>query len=228
MLRRLSEQDHYQVLEVSYDASSDEIQSAFETARDIYSHEALVSSSILSDRERRRTFLRISEAYQTLIAEKSRRLYNRRVGIPGLRPNGTSLSPTVLNVEPPATLADVAAREAVVESEHDAADDVEASEQAPVSESPPRECPLQLEPAEEATGAFLRAAREAMGLELATISKETKIGRAMLEYIETERLDRLPAEVYLRNFTRQFAGCLGLDEDQVSTTYLARIHRLQE
>ena len=128
MLRRLSEQDHYQVLEVSYDASSDEIQSAFETARDIYSHEALVSSSILSDRERRRTFLRISEAYQTLIAEKSRRLYDRRVGIPGLRPNGTSLSPTVLNVEPPATLADVAAREAVVESEHDAADDVEASE----------------------------------------------------------------------------------------------------
>lgn len=211
MLRRLSEQDHYQVLEVSYDASSDEIQSAFETARDIYSHEALVSSSILSDRERRRTFLRISEAYQTLIAEKSRRLYDRRVGIPGLRSNGTSLSPTVLNVEPPATLADV-----------------EASEQAPVSESPPRECPLQLEPAEEATGAFLRAAREAMGLELATISKETKIGRAMLEYIETERLDRLPAEVYLRNFTRQFAGCLGLDEDQVSTTYLARIHRLQE
>ncbi len=69
MLRRLSEQDHYQVLEVSYDASSDEIQSAFETARDIYSHEALVSSSILSDRERRRTFHQISEAYQTLIAE---------------------------------------------------------------------------------------------------------------------------------------------------------------
>ena len=58
MLRRLSEQDHYQVLEVSYDASSEEIQSAFETARDIYSHEALVSSLILSDRERRRTFHR--------------------------------------------------------------------------------------------------------------------------------------------------------------------------
>ena len=60
MLRRLSEQDHYQVLEVSYDANSDEIQSAFETARDIYSHEALVSNSILSERERRRTFHRIS------------------------------------------------------------------------------------------------------------------------------------------------------------------------
>ena len=82
MLRRLSEQDHYQVLEVSYDASSEEIQSAFETARDIYSHEALVSSSILSDRERRRTVHRISEAYQMLIAEESRRLYDKRLGVP--------------------------------------------------------------------------------------------------------------------------------------------------
>ncbi len=223
MLRRLSEQDHYQVLEVSYDASSDEIQSAFETARDIYSHEALVSSSILSDRERRRTFHRISEAYQTLIAEESRRLYDKRLGVSGVRATRTLLSTTALNVEPPTPPDDVAP------PEQDAADHVEASEQAPVSVSErlTRESPLQLQPTEEATGAFLRAARQAMGLELATISKETKIGRSMLEYIETERLDRLPAAVYLRNFTRQFAHCLGLDEEQVSTTYLARIRRLQ-
>ncbi len=221
MLRRLSEQDHYQVLEVSYDASSDEIQSAFETARDIYSHEALVSSSILSDRDRRRTFHRISEAYQTLIAEESRRLYDKRLGVSGVRATRTLLSTTALNVEPPTPPADVAP------PEQDAADHVEASEQAPVSERLTRESPLQLQPTEEATGAFLREARQAMGLELATISKETKIGCSMLEYIETERLDRLPAAVYLRNFTRQFAHCLGLDEEQVSTTYLARIHRLQ-
>ena len=92
MLRRLSEQDHYQVLEVSHDASSDEIQSAFETARDIYSHEALVSSSILSDRERRRTFHQISEAYQTLIAEESRRLYDKRLGVSAVRPTRKFLS----------------------------------------------------------------------------------------------------------------------------------------
>ena len=203
MLRRLSEQDHYQVLEVSYDASSEEIQSAFETARDIYSHEALVSSSILSDRERRRTFHRISEAYQMLIAEESRRLYDKRLGVP----------------EP------VVRREQG--SRFATADDVETPEKAAGSESSVRECPLQLETSAEATGAFLKAARQAMGLELATISKETKIGCSMLEYIENERLDRLPAAVYLRNFTRQFARCLGLDEDQVSTTYLERIHRLQ-
>lgn len=228
MLRRLSEQDHYQVLEVSYDASSDEIQSAFETARDIYSHEGLVSGSILSDRERRRTFHRIAEAYQTLIAEESRRLYDKRLGVPAVRPTRKFWSDTADNVEATSTPADIAPSEARVEPEHDSADDVETPEQASGSESLTRECPLQLEPAEEATGAFLRAARQAMGLELATISKETKIGRSMLEYIENERLDRLPAAVYLRNFTRQFAHSLGLDEDQVSTTYMKRIHRQKE
>ncbi len=230
MLRRLSEQDHYQLLEVSYNASSDEIQSAFETARDIYSHEALVSSSILSDRERRRTFLQISEAYQTLIAEESRRLYDKRLGVSTVRPTRKfSPAPTdndsVVTTSAP---ADFALPEVRVEPQPDSAAEVETSEQASVAESFPRECPLQLERAQEATGAFLRAARQAMGLELATISKETKIGCSMLEYIENERLDRLPAAVYLRNFTRQFARCLGLDEEQVSSTYLERIRRLQE
>ena len=57
----------------------------------------------------------------------------------------------------------------------------------------PRHCPIQLKPSEEASGEFLRKAREAMGLELSTISEETKIGRSILESIEEERLDRLPA-----------------------------------
>jgi cytoskeletal protein RodZ len=80
---------------------------------------------------------------------------------------------------------------------------------------------------EEATGEFLRLAREALGLDLATISEETKIGCSMLEYIEAERLDRLPAPVYLKNFTLQIARCLGLDEEKVARTYLSRIRRLQ-
>ncbi len=66
-----------------------------------------------------------------------------------------------------------------------------------------------------------------MGLDLQIISEETKIGVAMLRYIEEERLDRLPAAIYLRNFTSQIARCLALDEEKVSRTYLARIRRLE-
>lgn len=220
MFRRLAEQDHYQVLEVSYTASSDEIQSAYEVARDIYSHDALVSGSILSEHERRRTFDRIAEAYQTLIAEESRRLYNLRLGIA----DEASRAPRETDAQMSAPARDEMGGLGEQTAADASGDDLESVDVRP-ARPVPRRCPIQLKPSEEASGEFLRKAREAMGLELSTISEETKIGRSILESIEEERLDHLPASVYLRNFTRQVARCLGLDEERISTSYLDRIRR---
>lgn len=234
MFRRLQEQNHYQVLEVSYDASSDEIQSAYEVARDIYSHDALVSGSILSDHERRRTFDRIAEAYQTLIAEESRRLYDQRLGLAHSAPRPV-VREAVAVCEPGGRRGEETKELDKIDTPNrtDRPDNVDMLDggadkgvvELATDRNEPRKCPIELKPSEEASGAFLKKAREAMGLELATISEETKIGRSMLEYIESERVDRLPAPIYLKNFTRQVARCLGLDEDRVATTYLDRIRR---
>jgi curved DNA-binding protein CbpA len=231
MFRRLSEQDYYQVLEVEYDASPEEIQSAYEDAREIYSHEALVSVSILTEPERRKTYERIAEAYQTLIAEESRRLYDESLGIPCRSPARARL--TVERRETPLILTsplNPLDTEALAEAEGTLPESV-AAPPAPEPRSPlsdePRKSPLQLGITEEATGEFLRRAREALGLDLSAISEETKIGCSMLEYIESERLDRLPAPIYLKNFTLQMARCLGLEGEKVARTYLARIRRLQ-
>lgn len=220
MFRRLSEQDYYQVLDVSYDATPEEIQRAYEEAREIYGRDALVSGSILSDQERRGAFERIAEAYQTLIAEESRRLYDESLGLE--RPGRSPARPSPEAPAPPARAESSAAAESPPSDEEEA--DRRASHARPPE---PRVCPIQLGLTEEATGEFLRRARETMGLDLATISEETKIGRSVLEYIENERLDRLPAPIYLRNFTMQMARSLGLDEEKVSRTYLARVRRLQ-
>jgi hypothetical protein len=228
MFRRLSEQDYYQVLEVSYDASPEEIQSAYEDAREIYSREALVSVSILSEQERRRTFDRIAEAYQTLIAEESRRLYDQSLGIPPRSP--ARFRVVAERHEPPLVLA-TPLNPLDTEALTEAAGPTRSGAAAPAPPEKPfperRRSPIQLGLTEEATGEFLRRAREALGLDLSTISEETKIGGTMLEYIESERIDRLPAPVYLKNFTLQIARCLGLDEEKVARTYLARIRRLQ-
>lgn len=215
MFQRLNEQNHYQVLEISYEASAEEIQSAYEVARDIYSHDALVSGSILTEHERRRTFDRITEAYHTLIAEESRRLYDQRLGLT------ESLNRPVRG----AFSAHAPVDDRVEETRELEMRDRTTEPQPPAARTEPRKCPIQLEPSEQASGEFLRRAREAMGLELSTISEETKIGRSVLEYIENERIDRLPAPVYLRAFTRQMARCLGLDEERVSSSYLDRIHQ---
>jgi hypothetical protein len=231
MFRRLSEQDFYQVLEVGYDATPEQIQSAYEDAREIYSHEALVSGTILSEQERRRTFERIAEAYQTLIAEESRRLYDETLGIPRRPPARVRIAAERREAPPSLVLGSALSPyhteglDRVEAAAPSLAAPAPAPEPAPVPDR--RRSSLQLGLTEEATGEFLRQAREALGLDLATISRETKIGCSMLEYIEAERLDRLPAPVYLKNFTLQIARCLGLDEEKVARTYLARIRRLQ-
>ena len=63
-------------------------------------------------------------------------------------------------------------------------------------------------------GAWLRGHREALGLGLDEVARETRIGRRYLEAIEGERYELLPAPVYARGFVRGYARCLGLDEEE--------------
>ena len=66
-----------------------------------------------------------------------------------------------------------------------------------------------------AFGENLRREREMRGIALQEISDATKIGKRMLDAIETERFERLPGGVFNRAFVRQYARYLGLDEEHV-------------
>jgi curved DNA-binding protein CbpA len=219
MLKRPSEQDYYQVLEVDYCATPEEIQTAYESALEIYGGDSLVSTSILTEEERRKILRRVKDAYNTLIAEESRRLYDATLAI---------------------SRGDVSGEEAYEKTEEAEVTDpnqrVEASSPtdfprlikgAQVSEAPEPRSTLRLGIKEEASGDFLRRARESAGMDLRSISVETKIGVTMLTYIEEERLEMLPAPIYLKNFVSQYAHCLGLDQEKVARSFLARIRRLE-
>jgi flagellar biosynthesis protein FlhG len=69
-------------------------------------------------------------------------------------------------------------------------------------------------------GKTLRQIRERMGIDLKTISAETKINMKILEYMEEEALEKLPALVYLKGFLRGYAQCLGLDPQKVIEGYV--------
>ena len=219
MLKRPSEQDYYQVLEVDYSATLKEIQTAYDFARETYGCDSLVSSSVLSEEERRKILRRIKEAYNALIAEDSRRLYDATL--------------TATRGEVPGEEGDEKVVEAAI------TDGNKSGEPSPPTSFPrlikgalvsvaskPRST-LRLGIKEEASGDFLRRARESAGLDLRTISEETKIGVTMLVYIEEERLDMLPAPIYLKNFVSQYAHCLGLDQEKMSRSYSSRIRRLE-
>jgi len=69
-------------------------------------------------------------------------------------------------------------------------------------------------------GKTLRQLRERMGIELQTISKETKINIKILEWIEEEAIEKLPTTVYLKSFLKSYAQSLGLNPQKVVEEYL--------
>ncbi len=72
-------------------------------------------------------------------------------------------------------------------------------------------------------GARIKKEREKKGLSHEEISARTKISRKILRALEDERYEDMPnARVYVRGFVRCVARELGLDEDEVSTSYVPR------
>ena len=61
-------------------------------------------------------------------------------------------------------------------------------------------------------GEQLRAARIAKDLTLEDITEETKIRPFFLQCLEEEKYDRLPDPLCVKNFQRQYAEALGIDE----------------
>jgi flagellar biosynthesis protein FlhG len=69
-------------------------------------------------------------------------------------------------------------------------------------------------------GKTLKQVRERMGVELRAVSKETKISMKILEWIEEEAFEKLPALVYLKGFLKSYAQSLGLDPQGVIEEYV--------
>ena len=84
----------------------------------------------------------------------------------------------------------------------------------------------EITPETQFTGALLRRAREAQGLEIADIARTTRISPSYVRAIEAEETRALPAAVYVRGFLQQVAKALRLDPTQVTKTYLKRVHAL--
>ena len=69
-------------------------------------------------------------------------------------------------------------------------------------------------------GEILRKEREARGVSLEEISEETKISMRFLRAIEEEHFDLLPGGIFNKNFIRQYARYLRLDEETAVQNYL--------
>jgi cytoskeletal protein RodZ len=68
-------------------------------------------------------------------------------------------------------------------------------------------------------GASFKKARQAMGLSIDQVSRETRISTRFLQAIENEEFHLLPGGIFNRGFVKAYAERIGLDTDQVIADY---------
>jgi transcriptional regulator with XRE-family HTH domain len=68
-------------------------------------------------------------------------------------------------------------------------------------------------------GQYLRSAREARGINLHDAAQQTRISVAYLKALEEEDFSKLPGEVFVRGFLKNYGKFLRLDELQVMKKY---------
>ena len=76
---------------------------------------------------------------------------------------------------------------------------------------------------EESWGEKLRQARLAKSIRLEDVSRRLHIRQEYLNYLEEERLDRLPAGLYGKSFFREYAAFLGIKDKGLLETVEARL-----
>jgi len=245
---------HYEVLGICPRATPEEIETAYRFTLELYGDGALATYSLLDPDEVRRARGRVQEAYEVLRDPARRQAYDASHGLaapavarpaPVLAPSnvrawpgvgGRAAAPGPAPVPLPApvpapvpVLAPVpvpASGPQVVASPPPAPAPTAAAAPAPshaaCAVARPRTPHVLAEPV---TGAVLRRYREERGVSLREIANQSKVGTRYLQYIEGDRLDMLPAPVYLRGFLQEYARALGLDPRQTANAYMAQFPR---
>lgn len=196
-MKPLSEQDHYEVLEVPRDASGETVERAYRLARATYEDDSLAGYSVLGDADSAAIRERIETAFRVLADAESRRAYD--ASLRAIEPESEPELPAEDQVQ------------AVLDMEAPAAETgIEPFEE------------LEEEPGGYFDGPRLRRSRMRRGLELDDVARVTKVNPTYLRFLEEERFEELPARVYVRGFVTLYAGCVGLEAKLVAEDYMRR------
>jgi curved DNA-binding protein CbpA len=196
-VRGLDGLTHYDLLDVSRDADTLEVERAYAMARATYADDSLATYSIYDEESVRELRDRIELAYRVLADPEARRHYDATLA----RAPGSPRTPSIevrLADEPQPPRPELRPEVEGFEDPDDEADSAEFS------------------------GARLRRARLRRGLELQQIAEITKITPRYLHYLEEEYFSGLPAPVYVRGFVTGYARCVGLDPKRVAGSYMQR------
>ena len=248
--QRRTQNTLYDLLEVSFDATPQEIQKSYLRLKSAYGKDSIAVYSLMDADDSEQILDQIEDAYKILSNSKKRSEYDHRIfgkpetpfetgsedaahqkthprkviSINRVPPMEDSLSDEEL-LTPPSTDYDFgSSRETPVDSAvNDPFPRFLPIKRSSTKDTPP---PIDLEDKitqeTEWKGSFLQEIREKNKLSIEELSEHTKISKTYLRAIEEENFDKLPAAVYLRGFVIQIAKKLNLPYEKVAAAYIAR------
>lgn len=196
-MKPLSEQDHYETLEIPQSASPEDVERAYLLARATYSEGSLAGHSVFEEGDVEVIRERIEIAYQTLKDPEARQSYDA-----GLKREADDSESAAIASDPVTLATSVVPPVEPIETLE--LDELDAQDEG------------------EFDGARLRRTRLRNGVELEAIAGVTKVNPTYLRFIEEERFEDLPAAVYVRGFVMGYASCVGLDPKRVAQSYMPR------
>ena len=209
MMKTFENANYYQILQVPANARADEIKIAYRDALAIYEAESTATYSLFSEAQRERLLQAIETAFDCLINEDKRAVYNQMLIDTG------QMESAIFSRESqskPAVHGDTR----TTSKEKSLGQWVEKNADTPEI----RQKIEAILAKEMISGYDLKQLRKAYGIGISEIYAITKISGDSLKRIEADRFDDLPAEIYVRQFLKAYAEVLQIDPGHVVDSYL--------
>jgi curved DNA-binding protein CbpA len=207
----------YDVLELTPDATPQEIRSAYLRLKSAYGKDNIAHYTVFSREETEKMLQNIENAYITLSNPERRRNYDQNQGLdtPPADFFGAPTSSSTGMAEGSASLAAMTASMSHTP--------MQSSARPMSQDSQLNDLEMIIQNEQNWSGGALRRIREARRITLEDLSDYTRISRTYLQALEEDDFNKLPALVYVRGFLQQVSRRLKLPADAVSVAYLSRL-----
>jgi DnaJ-class molecular chaperone len=205
--------NYYEMLDLKPEASFFEIRHAYNAALQIYKSDSLISYSFFSPDERNDILSLLEKAYLTLINEKERGKYDNELIRLGILNETTKKTP----LKTPVSVFDINREQ----SKASAVKSTAAELRARVAEN---KYIGEILSQQEISGTDLKKIRNELAVPLERVAQETKIRIDYLSAVEENKMDALPAMVFLKGFIKSYLKCLCLEPvDEICMRYMNRL-----
>ena len=211
-MKKFESQTYYEILDIPVQATPFEIRQAYKSALAIYNEDSLATYSFFSEHEREEVLKRIEEAFLILTDEDKRAVYDRQ-----LIHDGKIASTAVEKKEKKKTVPlfqtkNVVEKNALFQRIQDR-----------IRETDVKGIAEEILSKDLISGSDLRHLRESVGIGIEEIYEVTRITASTLKAIEQDEYDKLPTDIYLKNFLKSYAEMLQIDSEKIIAGYMKNL-----